>query len=261
MQKMNERNSHFKLYHLVAAALLTAISVALTPLNVYIPLFGVSSLRFSVTDIPVFLCGALFGPVLGMISGFLSDILGFVLAPAGPYFFGFTLNKMVAGFIPGLVFYTMKNKEKLNDHKIQKINVALSLFALIGALVYIHTAALEEVEKMGHVAGLPMKTVLSVMMVGIVVALMAIVLKLSKVFAAREGVYKLQTVVMAVSLSYILISLILSPIWVHTLYNVPIYASVIARMFKGLINVPLQVIICYTVLQSIPIKVRQKILC
>lgn len=50
--------------------------------------------------------GFLYGPVAGLIVGFLSDSLGFLLFPGGfSYFFGYTFNAMLAGFIYGISFY------------------------------------------------------------------------------------------------------------------------------------------------------------
>ena len=260
MQKINERNKSFKVYTLVAAALLTAVSVALAPLNMYIPLFGVSSLRFSFTDIPVFLCGALFGPMFGGISGFLSDILGFIIAPAGPYFPGFTINKILVGFIPGIIFYLFRNRQ-VSSRLIKRVNMILAIVALLGSIFYINVVAIEDVKSLGTIIGMPANITLTILVIAIVGALMLVVKKITTVLEPREGFYKLQTILLVVTINYLLVNLICTPIWVHQLYNVPVFASVIVRVFKSIIDVPLQVIICYSILQAIPMKVRQKILC
>lgn len=261
MQKINESSKKIKLYHLVAAALLTAISVAMAPLNIYIPLFGVSSLRFSVTDIPIFICGVLFGPILGAISGFIGDIAGFVVAPAGAYFPGFTVNKVLVGLIPGMLFYFQQRGKSLEQGIIKKINGGLAIFALVGAVFYINVIAIEEVKAVGTVFGMPVNVVLTIGMILSVIILALIVRKMSGILEKKEGIYNLQMIIMAISLNYIVVNLCLTPIWVYCLYHVPVFASVITRMFKSMIDVPLQVTICYTVLQSIPVKVRQKIAC
>lgn len=261
MQKNSESNKQVKLYHLVAAALLTAVSVAMAPLNIYIPLFGVSSLRFSVTDIPIFICGILFGPILGAISGFIGDIVGFVVAPGGPYFPGFTVNKILVGFIPGMLFYLQQRGKNLEQGMIKKINGGLAIFALVGAAFYINVAAIEEVKAVGTVFHMPLNVVLTIGMILSVIILALIVKRISNIFEKKEGIYNLQMIIMAVSLNYIVVNLCLTPIWLYKLYNVPVFASVITRMFKSMIDVPLQVAICYTVLQAIPVKVRQKIVC
>jgi riboflavin transporter len=47
----------------------------------------------------------LFGPVVGVIYGAALDLLTFIVRPAGPYFFGFTLSAMISGLIYGVILY------------------------------------------------------------------------------------------------------------------------------------------------------------
>ena len=46
-----------------------------------------------------------FGPAVGAIVGGMSDILGFIVKPTGPYFPGFTITAAAAGMIYGLFLY------------------------------------------------------------------------------------------------------------------------------------------------------------
>ncbi len=52
--------------------------------------------------------GLLFGPVIGGIAGFITDILGFYIAPTGSFFPGFTLNAILSGMIYGSCLYRYK---------------------------------------------------------------------------------------------------------------------------------------------------------
>ena len=52
----------------------------------------------------------MFGPVPGLIMGGAADLLGFVIKPTGPFFPGYTLDSMIAGFLYGMFFY---KREKL----------------------------------------------------------------------------------------------------------------------------------------------------
>lgn len=48
----------------------------------------------------------LYGPIVGLIIGFFSDVLGFFLFPNGfGFYFPYTLNAMLSGFIYGIFFY------------------------------------------------------------------------------------------------------------------------------------------------------------
>lgn len=47
----------------------------------------------------------LFGPVIGCFFGAASDIIKYMVRPTGPFFFGFTLNAMLAGLMNGCILY------------------------------------------------------------------------------------------------------------------------------------------------------------
>ena len=47
----------------------------------------------------------IYGPICGIFIGFCSDILGYFINPGGIFFFGYTLDAMLAGFMYGVCFY------------------------------------------------------------------------------------------------------------------------------------------------------------
>ena len=114
--KKNKTKGQEQSFRVVLAALLVAVSIVLAQFRIYIPLFGFPSVRFSLSEVPIFLTGALLGGVYGAMAGFASDIISFILAPSGAYHFGFTLNLMFIGFIPGVIFELIR-KEKISTIK------------------------------------------------------------------------------------------------------------------------------------------------
>ena len=51
----------------------------------------------------------IYGPICGLTIGFFSDVLGHVLFQSSTqFFFGYTINAMLAGLIYGLLFYRTK---------------------------------------------------------------------------------------------------------------------------------------------------------
>lgn len=252
MQKNNQSRTFF----LAATALLTAISLILGQLKFYIPLFGFPSVRFSISGIPVFLAGSLFGPVYGGAAGFASDIISFILSgsASGPFHPGFTINSMLVGIIPGLFFTIVRNKKMTISFG--KINMILSVLALIGAVIYINFIGIHEVENLGTVMGIPTNIVLTVFMTMLIIALNFIFIKIRKIYGDKDELYSIDKITFIASVSYIVLQLILTPIWLYSLYNIPIMASVTVRIFKCLIDVPLQVMLKYFILKMIPLRVK-----
>ncbi len=57
--------------------------------------------------------GALYGPVTGFIAGSITDILGFMIKPTGPFDIRFTLIEAIAGMLYGLFLYRAKADKTL----------------------------------------------------------------------------------------------------------------------------------------------------
>lgn len=88
-----------------------AFSAMLLAIAVVVGFFAIQvteSIKISFAFLVDELCGALFGPVVGMIEGGLADLLKYLVAPTGPYFPGFTISSIVGGLIYGLFLYGRK---------------------------------------------------------------------------------------------------------------------------------------------------------
>ena len=83
------------------AALLVALAVTLKFLKIAIT----PTLEFSFAFLATASAGFLFGPFVAGTVGALSDLLGYVVRPTGPFFPGFTLNAIINGVVYGLVLY------------------------------------------------------------------------------------------------------------------------------------------------------------
>lgn len=92
---------------LVAMAMLLALRLALGYVtNIQLT----ESIKIGFTIFPTTIACMMFGSVPGLVMGGAADLIGFFLKPTGPFFPGYTLDSMVAGFIYGCFFY---RREKL----------------------------------------------------------------------------------------------------------------------------------------------------
>ena len=87
---------------LVFAALILALRIAMKPLK--IPVAADVSITFG------FIVNALgsmvYGPVVALLSGAISDTLGYLVAPSGVYYFPFIILEMAGSFIFALFLYS-----------------------------------------------------------------------------------------------------------------------------------------------------------
>ncbi len=83
--------------------------------------FQTPIIRIGFGFIPIAFSAILFGPVVGGLTGAISDVIGMLIFPAGAYFPGFTLSAFLGGVIYGLF---------LHKRQVTVINVALSVLVI-----------------------------------------------------------------------------------------------------------------------------------
>lgn len=92
---------------ITTAGLLLAIQMVLSSVGV---IEVTDSLKISLAHLAVVPTAMLYGPVVACLQSGLSDILGFILRPSGPYFPGFTLTAALLGLIYGMFLYQTERK-------------------------------------------------------------------------------------------------------------------------------------------------------
>lgn len=91
---------------------LAAFTALATLANIFvIPLNGGGN-YISLLYIPCFFAGIFLGPLCGFAVGALSDVIGMLINPLGPWLPLITLASGLLGFIPGVVFKYVKIKSK-----------------------------------------------------------------------------------------------------------------------------------------------------
>ena len=86
---------------LAVCAMFIALRVVLS--SVFIPVG--ENLRIYFTFFLASLGASIYGPLMALAEGFLSDIIGYILFPSGAFFPGYTLSAMLSSFLYALFFY------------------------------------------------------------------------------------------------------------------------------------------------------------
>lgn len=114
---------------LTLAALLIALRLILS--NFYIPVAQGMNIYFGY--LLNALGAAIYGPIMGIITGFVVDILGFILTPSQyGFFFGYTITAMAGSFLYALFLY----RTRVSIVRIALAKAAVNVFVniLMGAL-------------------------------------------------------------------------------------------------------------------------------
>lgn len=225
-------NKRTKTKSLVAASLLTAISIILTrAFSIIVPIAGTQALRIGFGGVPIMISGILFGPIMGGLAGVTADLIGFMINPMGAYFPGFTLTAALSGFIPGVFYhYIYKNKSKLNFAVINGLIVAL----LSGISYIIYTSS-------GNTISVTFFIVYVIAILGFIV----IPLIMNKKYKEKDDGYRFDKLIFTVSVTTIITSLILNTLWLIIMYRLGFIAIFPIRVLTALVTIPMETSIIF----------------
>ncbi len=230
---------------LAIIAMFIALSVALQFFSLMIPLFGFPSMRIGFSQLPLMVIGVLFGPSWAFLSGIVQDFLGLIVTPTGFPFFGFTLNKIIIGLIPALLF---SKKIKWTPKVAYIVSQGILLSFLLGALAYLWLTP--SIVTNGEVIEITMtiKLVFSTGSVLLIGAMMFFLKLLTEKYKKYENDFSISIWAMSVVLVEVIVQLMLTPLWLAIMYDIPIWISFLLRVVKATIMVPLTIIIGYGIL-------------
>lgn len=109
----------------ISAVFLSIALVAKTAFSFYIPLFGESGMRVGISGIFSIMPSLLFGPLYGAVTSGLSDILGYLLKPTGAFIPIMTIIMALGGFVRGLIWFALMNKNT------KKIRIMVGVFSFL----------------------------------------------------------------------------------------------------------------------------------
>jgi ECF transporter S component (folate family) len=207
------------------AALLVAISIVLTRFfGIVIPLGGFPSLSLDLGSVPIVLSGIVLGPIFGGIVGFSSDLVGFNINPRGGIFhFGFMLNAILTGVIPGLIFMFFKNK----NLKFTKIAI-ISILYILGTYYFVVIRAADSTA---------IKLLSNTLLFMVASSIITVDYKIKN--------KQLKLVIFTVLIVEVFVFIALTPIWLYQLYELPYFISVLSRVFRAILLVPIKTVLIY----------------
>jgi riboflavin transporter len=207
------------------AALLVAISIVLTRFfGIVIPLGGFPSLSLDLGSVPIVLSGIVLGPIFGGIVGFSSDLVGFNINPRGGIFhFGFMLNAILTGVIPGLIFMFFKNK----NLKFTKIAI-ISILYILGTYYFLVIRAADSTA---------IKLLSNTLLFIVASSIITVDYKIKN--------KQLKLVIFTVLIVEVFVFIALTPIWLYQLYELPYFISVLSRVFRAILLVPIKTVLIY----------------
>ncbi|MDA3932340.1 MAG: folate family ECF transporter S component [Tenericutes bacterium] len=213
---------------LIFTGLLITIGIVLSQfLSISIPP-QTTIIRIGIGYLPLMLISLLYGPMIGLASGIIQDVLGLTIGGGLAYFhFGFLLNAMIIGFMPGFLLKYLPLKDK--TYKIINIVIAC-LLAIAGIILLIDISIITDVTLRLEVGGtIDLGKTLAYILVSS--SLFAVLLMLTFVIFRKPQNNNHQIIFFVTSLLF-LTSVILTPIWVSQLFGHPYLIQLPLRIIK-----------------------------
>lgn len=228
---------------LVMVSLLVGLSLILALLSWMIPLFGFPSLKIGFSQIPLMFIGFVFGPFWGFLGGLLADVLELLTGTITFPFFGFTLNKVLVGFIPGMVVKLIKT-----DNRYTRMwpTIAIVLISFLAMFYVFSTNQIKVEENIIHVA-LELKFILSAV---IVLLMSGLLLSLNIILKHNKNKYVFLWI-LALIVVEMIVQLILTPFWLDVMYGIPFIVSVSVRLIKAVVMIVANTMIGLVLLKGI----------
>ena len=235
---------------LVMVSFLVGISVVLALLSWMIPLFGFPSLKIGFSQIPLMFIGFVFGPFWGFLGGLLADILELLTGTIAFPFFGFTLNKVLVGFIPGLVVRIVKTDDRYTR---MWPTIAIILISML-AMFYVFSTNQVKVDENVITVGVEIKLILSAL---IIFMMSGLLISLNIILRHQKNHYAFLWI-LALILVEMIVQLMLTPFWLDVMYGIPFIVSVSVRLIKAVVMIVINTMIGLVLLKGILPMFRDK---
>ncbi len=229
---------NFKLRNIIFAGLLVGIGIILSSLLSISYPPNSTIIRFGIGYLPLILISIILGPKIGFSAAIIQDILGYFIyiwifgAPSGPFYLGFTLNSMLYGILPGLIYNL--NLKEIKIFRYLNFLFLLVLFSL-GIWGFFNIEEMISVIEARLSDGMDFKPWIIYAM--LIIGELGILGTLAFVINKRNEDDKAHRIIFMVIVLQIIVSLILTPLWVSNLYALPFLPQLPLRIIKTPIEI------------------------
>ncbi len=233
-----------KLRNLIFAGLMTAIGIVLyNVLSFSYPPGSSNLIKIGIGYLPLVIISILLGPKIGLYAAIIQDLLGFLIFNGnwGIFFPGFTLNAILYGVVPGLIYWAKPR----NKNFFLIVNTIL-LFSLLTMAMWglFNIQLILDLIKEGLGTDITLKPWFIYMI--LVVGLIGVIILLVFVYLKRKENDKAHRIIFSVIILQFSVSLVLTPYWIVLLTHgsVPYIPQLPLRVIKT----PFEIIVYLLVL-------------
>jgi len=226
------------LQKIIFAALMVAIGIVLSSVVSFSYPPNSTIIRFGIGYLPLIIVSVILGPRIGFYAAVIQDILAYFVyiwvfgVPSGPFFPGFTLNSVLYGIVPGILYNL-----KIKSQKIFVIvNFSLLIFLLLlGLWGFFNIANIIDLIENRLSEGMSFSPFVIYLM--LFLGEIGIIGTLIFLYKKRREDDLAQRIIFSVIILQFVVTLILTPLWVTILYKIPFWPQLPLRIIKAPIEI------------------------
>lgn len=236
----------FRLRNLIFTGLLVAIGIILSQLLSFYYPPSTSIFKFGIGYVPLIIISILFGPEIGLFAGISQDVIGYFLmgSARGVFYFGFTFNAILYGVLPSLI---VRIKGKASPMIFYVFNNIIVSLIILASIIYLIDITL--ISSSSDFSDIYRYVITSIGLVSSLILLWISIRHHQK----NNTPNNFHMIFFIVLVLYVVVSLVLTPIWLSDLYSISVWALLPVRIIK----MPVEVLL-YTVILDKLLTVLEK---
>ena len=228
---------------LTLGALFVVVSIILKRFSIMLPLFGYDSLRLGFEMLPLMIAGFMLKPAYCFMIGIVADLIGLIIVPTGFPFLGFTLNQVLTPLIPSLLCEWIQPN---HERKIRML-VPIGLITMaVASIFYIMSLDSIVVSSNTVILDVVYKILLSALAIAVVIILLTSMYYIKKKLNETDSFLFYRWVVCCIVVELVVV-LIATPLWLDIMYGIPFMLSLLLRVIKSTIMIPLNILVGYSI--------------
>lgn len=242
--RLSSARGQFSIINIVRAGILTSIALVLNFIFLaYIPIAGMNAIKITFAPPFAMLTGIICGPVMGLFSGALIDLLPALIKPAGAYFPGFTISSALTSLMVALMYKYFKN-EKINYTILNIILIVILSIGFIAAFVLKKLLSFENGSL--YFNGTPLNIWIVVGFIALVIAYIIVPIIITSKFNFKV---KIDKILFIVSVTQFIFSIIINTYFLSIIFGKGYLAFLPGRIITSFFTIPMYTFIIATILE------------
>lgn len=242
--RLSSARGQFSIINIARAGILTSIALVLNFIFLaYIPIAGMNAIKITFAPPFAMLTGIICGPVMGLFSGALIDLIPALVKPAGAYFPGFTISSALTALMVALMYKYFKN-DKINYNILNIILIIILSIGFVSAFVLKKLLSFEN--RSLYFNGTPLSIWFIIGFIALVIAYIIVPILITSKFNFKV---KMDKILFIVSVTQFIFSIIINTYFLSIIFGKGYLAFLPGRIITSFFTIPMYTFIIATILE------------